>query len=217
MTSPRIARLVVASENRGKAREIHAIFSALMPDIEVVRASELDITVEYPPEGDDYTLNAVAKALAAARQTGLPAVADDSGLEVDSLGGRPGVHSSRYAATDAARVARLLDELRAFPDPEQRSARFRCVAALGLPDRTSLTAEGTWEGVIAASPTGLGGFGYDPVFVDLSSGRTAAQLLPEEKSALSHRGKALRALAEKFMARRTPENDPLIRRSTERT
>ncbi len=192
--------LVVASDNQGKLREILAIFSALIPGIRVVRASELDITIDYPPEGNDYAANAVGKALAAAKQTGYPAIADDSGVEVDALGGRPGVHSARYADSDAERISRMLAELAPWKNASDRKARFRCVAAIGFPDRRSITAEGTWEGTIAPAPTGAGGFGYDPIFVDMDSGRTAAQLSPEEKADRSHRGKALRALAALYAA-----------------
>ena len=199
-----LRRVVVASENPGKAAEIARIFAGFFPEIAVLRPSDLDITVDYPPEGDSYHLNATAKALAAARQVMLPAVADDSGIEVDSLGGRPGAHSARYAPSDAERVARLLDELAAFPEPERRTARFRAVAALAFPDRRTVVAEATWEGRIAPAPSGLGGFGYDPVFWDPQLGKTAAEMAPDEKAARSHRGQALRQLAARLQVSRLP-------------
>lgn len=199
-----LRRVVVASENPGKAAEIARIFAGFFPGIVVLRPSDLDITVDYPPEGDSYHLNASAKALAAARQVVLPAVADDSGIEVDALGGRPGVRSARYAPTDAERVTRLLDELAGVPEPERRGARFRAVAVLAFPDRRTLVAEATWEGLIAAAPSGRGGFGYDPVFWDAALRKTAAEMAPDEKAARSHRGQALRRLAAQLRSAGTP-------------
>jgi len=143
--------------------------------------------------------NALIKARHAAMMTGLPAIADDSGLVVDALGGRPGVYSARYSgvdATDDSNIDKLLLELAGVPD-ERRTAAFHCCAVyVSADDSTSLVAEGRWKGRILDERRGDGGFGYDPVFLDPEYGRTAAELRPELKNARSHRGKALTALAE---------------------
>lgn len=176
-------KIVIATENEGKAREIRKIFpTATIPSV----------PVEYPPEGGDYRANAVAKAEAAMRATGLPAIADDSGLEVDALGGRPGVKSARYGANDEERIDRLLRELQGKPN---RRARFRCVAACVFPDGRTKIAEETWEGEILPTPKGTEGFGYDPIFFDPEFGKAAAEMTAEEKLSRSHRGKAFRKLA----------------------
>jgi XTP/dITP diphosphohydrolase len=192
-------RVVLASDNRGKLREFTQLLAPL--GIEFVPQSELGVE---PAEetGATFADNAILKARHAASGSGLPAMADDSGLEVDALGGAPGVHSARYAGAhgdDAANIARLLAELRARGGgfgPETTRARFRCVIALArtADDTAPRLAHGTWEGYIAAAPRGSGGFGYDPVFVDLASGLTAAELPAALKNARSHRGQALRAL-----------------------
>jgi len=156
--------------------------------------------IELPPEGDDYAANAVAKAQAVALATGLPALGDDSGLEVDALGGRPGVHSARYGGPglgDATRVALLLHELATVPEA-QRSARFVCVVALVTPDGNSVTARGSCEGRILAEPRGAGGFGYDPVFALEGCDVSLAELPADEKNRLSHRGRAVAALRAKL-------------------
>lgn len=188
-------RLVLASDNRGKLAE----FQALLGDAwTLLPQGALDV----PPAeetGDTFTANALLKARHAARLTGLPALADDSGLEVDALGGAPGVRSARYAgeAADAtANNRKLLEALAGVPQ-ERRTARFRCVLALvrHAEDPAPLLAEGSWEGRIALAPRGAGGFGYDPVFIDVATGLVAAELDPAEKNARSHRGRAARALA----------------------
>lgn len=145
--------------------------------------------------GDTYRENALIKARAGAALTGVLALADDSGIEVDALGGAPGVRSARFGGPgldDAARTALLLERLRDVP-AGRRTARYRCVVALVWADGTERTAEGTAEGVITAAPRGTGGFGYDPIFEDLALGRTFAELTPEAKAAVSHRGRAVRA------------------------
>lgn len=180
-----ITKVIVASENPGKVAEISALFGTI--GVKVSAATG----VKYPPEGDNYRTNAAAKARAAARATGYPSVADDSGLEVDALDGRPGVHSARYAPTSEERIEKLLGELRGN---RNRRARFRCVAACAFPDGKTILAEETWEGEITESPRGEKGFGYDPVFFDPAIGKTAAEMSPEEKEERSHRGKALRTL-----------------------
>jgi len=160
--------------------------------------------VELPSE-DFPTMreNAIAKAVAAATQSGLCALADDSGLEVDALGGAPGVHSHRFmgdAASDAERNAEILRRLQGVPE-EQRAARYRCAVALALPDGTFEVVEATCEGIIAPAPVGTGGFGYDPIFFLPELGVTMAQLPPDAKNRLSHRGRAVALIK------------PLLRRS----
>lgn len=192
-------RVVLASGNRGKLREFTELLAPL--GIEFVPQSQLGIE---PPEetGATFAANAILKARHASSSSGLPAMADDSGLEVDALDGAPGVRSARYAGghgDDAANIAKLLAELRARHaafGPDSTRARFRCVIALlqSADDPAPQLAHGAWEGYIAAAPRGSGGFGYDPVFVDLASGLTAAELPAEVKNARSHRGQALRAL-----------------------
>ena len=188
-------RLVLASGNRGKLRELAALLGPLGLQLE----PQAQFGVQPAQEtGRSFAENALSKARHAALGSGLAALADDSGLEVDALGGRPGVHSARYAgqdANDAANVRKLLEELRTVP-AERRTARFRCVLALvrAADDPVPLLCEGTWDGRIATAPAGTGGFGYDPVFLVVPLGRTVAQLAPEEKNALSHRAQALHQL-----------------------
>ena len=153
---------------------------------------------EIAETGETFAENALLKARHAATVSGLPALGDDSGIEVDALNGSPGVRSARFAgpdATDQDNVAKLLGDMLAVPDG-QRTARFRCVLAYvsSAEDSAPLVASGTWEGSIATARRGAGGFGYDPVFIDAASGRAAAELSPGEKNARSHRGKALAEL-----------------------
>jgi XTP/dITP diphosphohydrolase len=187
-------RLVLASGNPGKLRELETL---LGPGWQILSQAELGIS---PAEetGDSFAANALLKARHAARLSGLPALADDSGIEVDALGGRPGVHSARYAgpeATDEDNNRLLLRELADVPDA-RRTARYRCVLAFvaTADDPAPLLVEGTWEGLIGFEPRGRGGFGYDPLFIDAASGRTGAELTPAEKNARSHRGQALARL-----------------------
>ena len=188
---------VLATANPHKAQEMRDILTALGFDV-LARpedAPDVDETSETL-EG-----NALLKAQVLASATGEPALADDTGLFVDALDGRPGVYSARYAgrsASDADNVEKLLAELDGVPDT-MRVARFRSVIAVAYPDGGSFTVEGLLEGSIAKSPRGSEGFGYDPVFVPAgASGRTLAELTAEQKNELSHRGRALRALAEKL-------------------
>lgn len=194
------ARIVLATGNRGKLRELRALLAGL--PFELVPQDELGVE---PPEetGATFEENALLKARHAARVTGLAAIADDSGLEVDALGGRPGVRSARYAgpgASDAENNARLLAELAGRPGP--RTARYRCVIAFvrGPDDPAPALARGRWDGEIADAPRGDGGFGYDPLFVVGPAGRTAAELDPAEKNRVSHRGRALAALRDALAA-----------------
>jgi XTP/dITP diphosphohydrolase len=140
-----------------------------------------------------YEENARIKARALCATTGAPAIADDSGLEVNALGGRPGVHSARYGGTDHERIERLLRELRRVPR-ERRSARFRCVLALALPDGRDMSVEGVCEGEITQAPRGQGGFGYDPIFYSPELGRAFGEVGAAEKARVSHRGGAARRL-----------------------
>ena len=190
-------KVVLATFNRDKARELQALLA--LPGVEIVPLA--DWPGATAPEEDGGTLleNARIKARAALLLTGLPAIADDTGLEVDALGGAPGAHAARYSgpgATYASNVAKLLHELHSVPT-ERRSARFRTVCAVGWPDGVELSADGALEGVITEAPRGENGFGYDPVFV-LPDGRSLAQLEPAEKNASSHRARAVRALAAKL-------------------
>ncbi len=193
-----MTRLVLATGNRGKIREIAAILADL--DVEVVAQGELGV-VPVEETGTTFEANALLKARHAAAVTGGPALADDSGLEVDALGGAPGVYSARYAgesATDEDNNARLLAELAGLAAP--RTARYRCVLAFvrHADDPEPLVASGSWEGAIATEPRGSAGFGYDPLFLVAGdpAGRTAALLDPPEKNRVSHRARALAALRE---------------------
>jgi len=190
--------VVLATANPDKAKDIVAIMEAATVGLRLV--ARPDHVGEVDETGDSLLDNARLKAAALAEATGLPALADDTGLEVAALGGAPGVWSARYAgesATYADNVAKLLDELDACgARGDARHARFRTVAMLRHPDGRELWREGVVEGHIATEARGTNGFGYDPVFVpDEGDGRTFAQMRPEEKHAVSHRGRAFRALA----------------------
>lgn len=196
--------LVLASANPAKAAEMAEILRAALGEgVEVrPRPAGLADVVEDAP---DLVGNARLKARAVGAATGLVAVADDTGLEVDALGGEPGVRSARYAGEppdDGANVAKLLDDLTFCPAPEDRTARFRTVVVVAFPDGAELVVEGSVEGHIAPSPRGTGGFGYDPVFEpEGGGGRTFAEMAPAEKHAISHRGRALAALAAAWRGR----------------
>ncbi len=193
-------KIVLATRNAGKIAE----FRELLAGLPLTLLSLRDFPeVSLPPEGAvSFRENALAKARAAARATGLVAVADDSGLEVDYLEGAPGVLSARYAgpgSTDAANNAKLLKELEGVP-LEKRTARFRCVVAVVTPGGREFLSEGVCEGVIGFAPRGEAGFGYDPLFVVPALGKTLAELGPEVKNKISHRAQAVR-LARAFLAR----------------
>ncbi len=194
-------RLVVATGNRGKLDELQRMLGDAF-----ILIPQAELGIESVAEtGSSFLENALIKARHAARVSGLRAIADDSGLEVDALNGAPGVHSARYAgeqADDTQNIEKLLAALEDVPD-QQRTARFRCVLVLvsgagtvGTAD--ALIAEGVWEGVIARTLRGSGGFGYDPVFIDPATGLAAAQLSAAEKNRRSHRGQAVRALVSQF-------------------
>lgn len=187
-------QLVLASGNRGKLVEMAAMLEPLGWDVRA--QSEWDVP-EAVEDGLSFVENALIKARQAARITGLPSLADDSGLAVDALGGAPGIYSARYAggAGDVANYEKLLDALAGVPD-EGRGAHFYCAMALvhHADDPAPLIAIGRWDGFITREPTGAGGFGYDPVFRVPEKNCTSAELPADEKNAMSHRGKALRAL-----------------------
>lgn len=190
-------KLVFATRNPGKLRELRQLLSH--ERLEVIGLEDFPDAPEIEENGASFAENAVAKAVGIMRATGLPSLADDSGLEVDALGGAPGVHSARYAgpgASDADRVVLLLQNLRGVP-PENRTARFRCAVAFVEPrdpDRVEVR-EGTCEGRILGAPRGTGGFGYDPVFYAEEIEQTFAEAPAEIKNRLSHRGQAMRQMA----------------------
>jgi XTP/dITP diphosphohydrolase len=193
--------LVVASANRDKAAEIAAILGTVPGLTLLPRPGDVPDVEET---GSTLVENARLKARALCRATGTASVADDTGLEVDALDGAPGVYSARFAgegATYADNVAKMLAELERVgaTTPDRRRARFRSVAFVAYPDGTELWVEGAVDGTVTPEPRGAGGFGYDPIFApDGYDGRTFAEMTPEEKHAVSHRGRAFRALAERL-------------------
>jgi XTP/dITP diphosphohydrolase len=182
--------LLFATTNPGKLRELRALATGL----EVVSPADVASLPEVEETEDTLPGNARRKAVAWARASSLVTLADDSGLFVDALGGRPGVHSARYApGTDSDRVARLLEELAAVDDP-RRTASFRCALCLAAPDGRWVAEEGVCQGRVTREPRGTGGFGYDPVLLVPELGRTLAEVSPEEKARLSHRARAFRRM-----------------------
>jgi XTP/dITP diphosphohydrolase len=181
--------LVFATSNRGKLVELEGLVGARLSVRSLKDFPELG---EIAETADTFEGNAELKAVAVAKGTGRWALADDSGLVVDALGGRPGVYSARYAPTDAERIAKLLAELKDVPPPA-RTARFVCALCLASPSGAVVFRRGTCEGSIGFAPKGSHGFGYDPIFV-LPDGRTLAELTHEQKSGLSHRGQAFRLM-----------------------
>jgi len=187
-------QLVLATRNPGKVGEMRALLAGLR--LEVLGLDDVGFDGDLPETGHSCRANAVSKARACCRAVGRPALADDSGLEVDALGGKPGPMSARLTeGGDAANNDRLLEMLRHVP-LGRRSARFRCVAALGLPDGMLEVVEATCGGRLLTKPRGTGGFGYDPLFVPEGCGRTFAEMEPGAKDAVSHRGLALRRMRE---------------------
>ncbi|GAA1931829.1 RdgB/HAM1 family non-canonical purine NTP pyrophosphatase [Streptomyces sodiiphilus] len=190
-------RLVLATRNQHKIGELRAILTGAGLAVELLGADEVPGAPEVPETGVTFAENALLKAHALARASGLPAVADDSGLCVDVLGGAPGIFSARWAGRhgdDRANLELLLAQLEEIGAPH-RGAHFACAAALALPDGTERVAEGRLRGTLRHTPAGEGGFGYDPVLQPDGDTRTCAELTPGEKNAISHRGKAFRALA----------------------
>ncbi len=192
-------KVVLASHNRHKLEEIQAILSRY--DMQLVLLSDLGVDVDVDETGTTFEENSMLKAAAVCAATGLPAVADDSGLCVDVLGGAPGIHSARYGGdacrTDRDRLELLLKNLQGVRS-EERTARFVCVITLLFPDGRSIVARGTCEGMIAHQARGEDGFGYDPVFYLPHLGRTFAEMGSEAKNAISHRANALRLLCQKL-------------------
>ncbi len=187
-------QLLIATNNPGKRRELQALLADL--PLELILPSELGLDLHPSEEGQSYAANARHKAVTFARASGLLSLADDSGLEVDALGGAPGLYSARYhprpGAGDAERRALLLENLRSHPRPW--AARFRAVLALAAPNGETHLAEGICEGEIIPEERGENGFGYDPIFLLRDLGRTMAELSMEEKNRLSHRARAIQAL-----------------------
>ncbi len=191
------SHVVLATANAGKLLELGRLVRE-WGGVKVVSLADCP-AVTLPPEGNlSYEENAVAKARAVASATGLPALGDDSGLEVEALGWGPGIHSARYAADDRARIARVLRELGGV---SSSTARFRCVVALAWPDGRTECAEGVIVGRIAAEPAGAAGFGYDPVFVPDGLDHTFGEAEPVKKAQLSHRARAMHALGARLRAR----------------
>jgi len=194
-TSPSPEKIVLGSGNTGKLREIQAVLD--QQRFQLIKQSEFNVP-EVPETGTTFVENAIIKARHAAQQTGLPSLADDSGIEVDALQGAPGVYSARYAGThgeDDANNAKLLAEMKNVTEA-LRTARFQCVIVYmrHADDPMPLICEGTWEGKILSSLSGANGFGYDPLFYVPTHGCSSAELEPEEKNRISHRAQALQKL-----------------------
>jgi XTP/dITP diphosphohydrolase len=189
-------KLVLATRNRAKLAELRRILAPLVP-VEVIGLDDVPAYEEVPESGATFEENALIKAREAARRTGLPAVADDSGLTVEALNGMPGVLSARWAgaaAADEANLRLVLEQVADVPDA-RRGASFVCAAVLVTPDGAEQVVRGEMVGTLLRAPRGDNGFGYDPVFVPTGETRTTAEMTPAEKDAISHRGKAFRTLA----------------------
>ena len=189
-------KLIFATGNKDKLREIKEILAGM--DIEILSMKEAGIDIDIVEDGKTFEENALIKARAVCKASGELSLADDSGLEIDALGKEPGIYSARYMGEDTSydiKNNNLIERLEGIPD-EQRTARFVCAMAAVFPDGTEKTFVRTMEGRIGYKIAGEYGFGYDPIFVLPEYGKTSAEISPEEKNALSHRGKALRALAE---------------------
>lgn len=189
-------KFVLATHNPGKLAEMKAILSGL--GVEVVSPAEAGVEVDVEETGTTFAENAMLKAKAVCAAAGLPAIADDSGLCVDALNGGPGVYSARYGGEGLDDRGRCMLLLRSMRGQGSRIAHFTCAVACAFPNGDTLTAEGRCDGAIAFAPLGEGGFGYDPVFLIPEKGKTFGQIGPEEKSKISHRGRALAAFAEKL-------------------
>jgi XTP/dITP diphosphohydrolase len=199
-----VSKLLLATRNRKKLVELRRILAAEVGavGIDILGLDEVPAYPEAPETGATFADNALLKAREAVRHTGLPAVADDSGLAVDALNGMPGVLSARWAGRahdDAANLRLVLEQLADLPD-DQRAAAFICAAAVVTPDGTERVVEGRLDGVLVRHPRGSGGFGYDPIFCPDGETRTTAELPPAEKDAISHRGRAFRALVPHIVA-----------------
>ena len=194
-----MSELVLATRNKGKIVEVQRLVSVYAPHIKLRSVAEFNLD-DVEETGSTFEENALLKAETIARQTGLPSLADDSGIAIDALGGAPGVYSARWSGThgdDAANIEKVLRELKEVPD-HKRGAQFVCVIALALPDGRSMTVRGEVAGVVRHEPVGEYGFGYDPIFQPIGFSVTTAQMDPETKDSISHRGKALREIAPKI-------------------
>ena len=192
------ATLVIGTHNKKKGREIAQILET--PGLRLLTLDDFPGAPEPVEDEDTFEGNAIKKATELADALGMTVAADDSGLEVDALGGKPGVRSARYGGehgNDALNIEKLLREMKDVP-PEKRAARFRTVAAVAAPGKLLATVEGTLEGAISLDPRGSNGFGYDPVFIVPGLGKTCAQLEPEKKNNISHRGQAFRQLKDEL-------------------
>lgn len=194
-----MTELVVATRNQGKIAELQRMLSEHAPAIRLRSVSEFDVA-DVEETGTTFEENALLKAQTIATLTGLPALADDSGIAIDALNGAPGVFSARWAGKhgdDAANIEKVLLELQDIPTP-QRGAQFVCVIALAMPDGRNLTVRAELRGVVRFTPEGDFGFGYDPIFQPEGFSITTAQMTPQQKDEISHRGKALREIAPKI-------------------
>jgi XTP/dITP diphosphohydrolase len=203
---PALSKVLLATRNARKLAELRRILAGGAAGVELVGLDDVPAYAEAPETGVTFAENALLKAREGVRHTGLPTVADDSGLTVDVLGGAPGVFSARWAGRhgdDEANLRLLLGQLSDVPD-EHRGAAFVCAAALVLPGGKEHLMDGRQPGMLAHGPRGTGGFGYDPIFVGEGQTRTNAELTPDEKDAISHRGQAFRALA-RLLARLTAQ------------
>ncbi|MDN4607186.1 XTP/dITP diphosphatase [Sporosarcina highlanderae] len=189
-------KILIATNNKGKAKDFEALFNPY--NIEVLTLNDLEQDIDVEETGVTFEENAILKAETVSSLLGISVIADDSGLEIDKLHGAPGVYSARYAGkvkSDEANIDKVLLELQGVPE-EERTARFRCVLAVAGPGRETVTFSGSCEGVILEERRGTNGFGYDPIFFNPEMDRTMAELSPEEKGSISHRGAALRQLEE---------------------
>ena len=188
-------QVVIATKNKGKAKDFEALFQPL--GFEVVTMFDVAPDMEIEETGTTFEENAVLKAETLAKELNMIVIADDSGLVVDALDGEPGVYSARYAGDhdDEANIVKVLEKLAGVPE-EKRTARFMCALAIAGPEIDTTTVFGTCEGIILEEKRGTNGFGYDPIFFVPELGRAMAELTPEEKGAISHRGNAIRKLAE---------------------
>lgn len=187
-------QVIIATQNKGKAKDFEALFGPLGYEVLTLRDVAKDMDVEET--GVTFEENAILKAEAVAQALQTTVIADDSGLEIDALNGEPGVYSARYAGeakSDESNIEKVLAKLEGVSE-EQRTARFRCVLAIASPNKETVTYSGSCEGMILSERRGDHGFGYDPIFFVPNEGKAMAELLPEEKAAISHRGNALREL-----------------------
>lgn len=191
--------LVIATRNQGKIDEVQRLLSIHAPQVRLRSVAEFDLD-DVEETGNSFEENALLKAQTIATATGLPALADDSGIAIDALGGAPGVYSARWSGVhgdDKANIAKVLTQLESISD-EDRGAQFVCAIALARPDGKNLIVRGQVQGKVLRNPAGENGFGYDPIFQPEGFTLTTAQMTPEEKDAISHRGKALREIAPKI-------------------